>query len=165
MRWMAVTRRATVENHRRKALEPSRGIMKGEDYRSMPGELEAKIRETGLNLYRLIEGETPSIFKKDFWAGKIMEWCMRNEAFKIEMFRFVDAFPSLTRSESVARHLQEYFCRPDQDFPSSLQWGLKLVSPTSLVAKMVSKTITANITGMAKQFIVGPKTPATPFQR
>ncbi|MCL6635242.1 MAG: proline dehydrogenase family protein [Peptococcaceae bacterium] len=121
----------------------------------MSGELEARIKETGLNLYRLIEGETPSIFKKDFWAGKIMEWCMQNEAFKVEMFRFVDVFPTLTRSESVARHLQEYFCRPEQNFPASLQWGLKLVSPSSLVAKMVAKTITANITGMARQFIVG----------
>lgn len=121
----------------------------------MSGELDARIRDTGLNLYRLIEGETPSVFKKDFWAGKMMDWCMQNEAFKIEMFRFVDVFPTLTRSESVARHLQEYFCRPDQDFPSSLQWGLKLVSPSSLVAKMVSKTITSNITTMAKQFIAG----------
>jgi RHH-type proline utilization regulon transcriptional repressor/proline dehydrogenase/delta 1-pyrroline-5-carboxylate dehydrogenase len=55
----------------------------------------------------------------------------------------------------VARHLQEYFCRPDQNFPSSLQWGLKMVSPGSMMAKVIAKTISANITGMAKQFIVG----------
>lgn len=88
-------------------------------------DLEKKISDTGMHLYRLIEGETPSMFKKDFWAGKIMDLCMKNEAFKLEMFRFVDVFPYLSRSESVARHLQEYFCRPEQDFPASLQWGLK----------------------------------------
>ncbi|MCL6476914.1 MAG: L-glutamate gamma-semialdehyde dehydrogenase [Peptococcaceae bacterium] len=118
-------------------------------------DLEKRIVETGLNLFRMIEGQSPSIFKKDFWAGKVMEWCMKDEAFKLEMFRFVDVFPCLIRPESVARHLQEYFCRPEQDFPSSLQWGLKLVSPTSMVAKMMAKTIAGNITGMAKQFIVG----------
>ncbi|MFZ5644302.1 MAG: L-glutamate gamma-semialdehyde dehydrogenase [Bacillota bacterium] len=117
--------------------------------------IEKRVLATGLNLYKLIEGETPSIFKKDYWAGKIMEWCMKDEAFKLEMFRFVDVFPSLTRSESVARHLQEYFCREDQNFPSSLQWGLKRVSPGSMMAKLAAKTISANITGMAKQFIVG----------
>jgi len=116
---------------------------------------EKRVAETGMNLYKLIEGETPSIFKKDFWAGKVMEWCMKDEAFKLEMFRFVDVFPYLTRSESVARHLQEYFCRPDQNFPSSLQWGLKKVSPGSMIARVAAKTITGNITSMAKQFIAG----------
>ncbi|MFZ5648000.1 MAG: L-glutamate gamma-semialdehyde dehydrogenase [Bacillota bacterium] len=118
-------------------------------------DIEKRVKETGMNLFRLIEGETPSIFKKDFWAGKVMEWCMKDEAFKLEMFRFVDVFPYLTRSESVARHLQEYFCRPDQDFPGSLQWGLKMVSPGSVMAKVVAKTISGNINGMARQFIVG----------
>ncbi|HBV97688.1 MAG: 1-pyrroline-5-carboxylate dehydrogenase [Peptococcaceae bacterium BICA1-7] len=118
-------------------------------------DFESRVLAAGMNLYKLIEGETPSIFKKDFWAGKVMDWCMKDEAFKLEMFRFVDVFPSLKRSESVARHLQEYFCRPDQDFPSSLQWGLKMVSPGSMMAKVVAKTISANITGMARQFIVG----------
>ncbi|WP_347491020.1 L-glutamate gamma-semialdehyde dehydrogenase [Desulfoscipio sp. XC116] len=121
----------------------------------MSESLESKIKATGLNLYQLIEGETPSIFKKDFWAGKIMNWCMSNEFFKLQMFRFVDVFPYLTRSESVARHLQEYFCDVEYDFPASLQWGLKRLSPTSLAAKVVAKTFSANITSMAKQFIVG----------
>lgn len=121
----------------------------------MAQELEKRIKETGLKIYQLIEGDAPSVFKKEFWSGKIMDWCMRNEAFKVEMFRFVDVFPSLSSSVAVAKHIQEYFCRPDQDFPSSLQWGLKLVSPNSLVAKVATKAISENITGMARQFIVG----------
>ncbi len=121
----------------------------------MSGDFEQRVMQTGLNLYKMIEGETPSVFKKDFWAGKIMDWCMRNEAFKLQMFRFVDVFPYLTRSESVARHLQEYFCAPDQEFPASLQWGLSKLSPSSIAAKVVAKTISANITGMARQFIAG----------
>lgn len=121
----------------------------------MSSEFEAKVMQTGLNLYKMIEGESPSVFKKDFWAGKVMDRCMGNEAFKLQMFRFVDVFPYLTRSESVARHLQEYFCNPDEDFPASLQWGLNKLSPSSIAAKVVAKTISANITGMARQFIVG----------
>lgn len=121
----------------------------------MNSELERKVIENGLNLFRLIEGETPSIFKKDFWSGKMMEWCMGNELFKLQMFRFVDVFPYLSSSESVAKHLQEYFCSPEHDFPFALQWGLKKLSPSSLAAKMVAKTIAANITSMARQFIAG----------
>lgn len=121
----------------------------------MTGEFDKKVMQTGLNLYKMIEGELPSVFKKDFWAGKVMDWCMSNEAFKLQMFRFVDVFPYLSRSESVARHLQEYFCDTEEDFPASLQWGLNKLSPSSIAAKLVAKTISANISGMARQFIVG----------
>jgi len=80
---------------------------------------------------------------------------MKDEAFKVEMFRFVDVFPYLTRPESVARHLVEYFCRPEQDFPAALQWGLRRVSPKSKAAQTVAKGIASNIQNMGKQFIAG----------
>ncbi len=121
----------------------------------MASDLDRRIRQTGLWLYQLIEGETPSIFKKEYWTGKVMDWCMASEAFKVEMFRFVDVFPYLTRPESVARHLQEYFCRPEQDFPAALQLGLRCVTPTSLAAKMVAKSMAKNISNMGQQFIAG----------
>jgi RHH-type proline utilization regulon transcriptional repressor/proline dehydrogenase/delta 1-pyrroline-5-carboxylate dehydrogenase len=121
----------------------------------MSKDFEEKVVQRGLELYQKIEGETPSVFKKDFWTGKMMDWCMSNEAFKLQMFRFVDVFPYLSRSESVAKHLQEYFCAPEQEFPASLQWGLNKMSPNSMAAKMVAKTISSNISGMARQFIPG----------
>ncbi len=116
---------------------------------------EDRVRKTGLRLYQLAEGKKPSLFKKDYWTGKVMDWSMKNEAFKQEMFRFVDVFPYLNRPELVARHIQEYFCRPGQDFPKSMQWGLKMVKPDSIVAKMAAKSITKNINAMGKQFITG----------
>jgi RHH-type proline utilization regulon transcriptional repressor/proline dehydrogenase/delta 1-pyrroline-5-carboxylate dehydrogenase len=121
----------------------------------MASNFESRVRETGLRLYAFAEGETPSLFKKEYWIGKVMDWSMKNEAFKTEMFRFVDVFPYLKRPESVAKHIQEYFCQPDQDFPKAMQWGLKLVSPKSMAAKVAAKSITKNITSMGKQFIVG----------
>lgn len=121
----------------------------------MVDDLESRVRKTGLWLYQLIEGETPSIFKREYWTGKVMERCMGDEAFKVEMFRFVDVFPYLTRPESVAKHLMEYFCRPEQDFPAALQWGLRYVSPTSIGAQKVAKAIAGNIENTGKQFIAG----------
>jgi RHH-type proline utilization regulon transcriptional repressor/proline dehydrogenase/delta 1-pyrroline-5-carboxylate dehydrogenase len=121
----------------------------------MASSFEDRVKKTGLHLYQLAAGDKPSLFKKDFWTGKIMDWSMKNEAFKQEMFRFVDVFPYLTRPESVAKHVQEYFCRPGQDFPKSMQWGLKLVKPDSMAAKMAAKSITKNINAMGKQFITG----------
>ena len=121
----------------------------------MASKFEDRVRETGIKLYQVAEKSKPSLFKKDFYTGKMMDLCMKNEAFKQEMFRFVDVFPYLSRPESVARHIQEYFCRPDQDFPKSMQWGLKRVKPDSMVAKIAAKSIAKNINSMGKQFITG----------
>ncbi|MEN8780811.1 MAG: proline dehydrogenase family protein, partial [Desulfobacterales bacterium] len=121
----------------------------------MASKLEDKIRETGMKLYDIAERSKPSLFRKDFWTGKVMDLSMKNEAFKQEMFRFVDVFPYLTKPESVARHIQEYFCRPDQDFPKTMRWGLSKVKPDSIAAKMAAKSIGKNISTMGKQFITG----------
>ena len=121
----------------------------------MASKLDDKIRETGMKLYDIAEKSKPSLFRKDYWTGKVMDLSMKNEAFKQEMFRFVDVFPYLTNPESVARHIQEYFCRPDQDFPKTMRWGLSKVKPDSIAAKMAAKSIGKNISTMGKQFITG----------
>lgn len=121
----------------------------------MASNLEDRVRETGSKLYDIAGKSKPSLFKKDYWTGKVMDLSMKNEAFKQEMFRFVDVFPYLTKPESVARHIQEYFCRPGQDFPKTMRWGLSKVKPDSMTAKMAAKSIGKNIGTMGKQFITG----------
>jgi len=121
----------------------------------MASNFENGVRKTGMKLYDIAGKSKPSLFKKDYWTGKVMDLSMKNEAFKHEMFRFVDVFPYLTKPESVARHIQEYFCRPGQDFPKTMRWGLSKVKPDSIAAKMAAKSIGKNIGTMGKQFITG----------
>jgi RHH-type proline utilization regulon transcriptional repressor/proline dehydrogenase/delta 1-pyrroline-5-carboxylate dehydrogenase len=121
----------------------------------MSNDFESRVKNTGLEIFSKVDKEKPSLFRKDFWTGKMMDWSMKDEAFKVQMFRFVDVFPYLSRPESVAEHIQQYFCRPEHDFPKTLQFGLKMVSPDSMTAKMAAKTISSNIHSMGKQFIVG----------
>lgn len=116
---------------------------------------ESEIQRIGREIFGALDPKGPSVFQKDFWNGKIMDWSMRDEAFKVEMFRFVDVFPVLRTPEHVARHLQEYFCRPDQDFPAWIQLGLRSVSAGSLVARTAASQIEKNIKGMAAGFVVG----------
>ena len=110
----------------------------------MADDLEARIQETGRRLYQLIEEERPAVFEKEFWMGKVLAWCMEDEAFKVEMFRFIDVFPYLNRPESVTNHLKEYFGRPGQSFPAALKWGLQFASPAFKVTDMVAKGIAGN---------------------
>jgi RHH-type proline utilization regulon transcriptional repressor/proline dehydrogenase/delta 1-pyrroline-5-carboxylate dehydrogenase len=121
----------------------------------MPVDLDSRIVERGRRLYERIEEDEPSFFEKDYWTSKIRDWSMNDEAFKVEMFRFVDVFPALNESKSVAQHLREYFARADQDFSDVLQWAIRSVDPDSLAARIVSRGIGANIRSMGRQFIVG----------
>ncbi|MEW6440083.1 MAG: proline dehydrogenase family protein, partial [bacterium] len=121
----------------------------------MSPDFEGRVRTTGKKLYSLIGGEKPSVFRKEFWAGRTLEWCMRDEGFKTEMFRFVDVFPYLNRPESVVRHMQEYFGRPGLQLPQALRFVLEHAAPESVAARMMAMPITRNIESMARQFIAG----------
>ena len=121
--------------------------------------LESKIKAQGKDFFAIISGEAPSIFDKGWWMGKVMDWCMRNENFKVQLFRFVDVLPYLTTGESLSRHIEEYFADQDHDIPSVLRWGAKTAGLGGRVAgKMLARTIRANIESMAKQFIIGENT-------
>ena len=121
---------------------------------TQPLDLESQIVSRGKEFFASIQGESPSIFNKSWWTGKVMDWCMSNESFKIQMFRFVDVLPYLNTSNSLQRHIEEYFGGSDSDMPSVLKWGAEGVGG-KLASIMLSKTIRNNIEKMAKQFIIG----------
>jgi RHH-type proline utilization regulon transcriptional repressor/proline dehydrogenase/delta 1-pyrroline-5-carboxylate dehydrogenase len=121
-------------------------------------ELNAKIVSRGKGFFSTISGEKPSLFNKGAWMGKVMDWSMQNEQFKIQMFRFVDAFPSLTTSKLLTDHIREYFGE-EKDLPPVLSTGAKMAGMLgSLGGAMLNKVISANIQEMARQFIVGENT-------
>ena len=120
--------------------------------------LNPKIIARGKEFFTSIAGEAPSIFNKGWWTGKVMDWSMKNEDFKVQMFRFVDVLPYLTTSESLSRHIEEYFGDKDSNIPDVLKWGAgKTGLGGGLVAMVLNKAIRSNIEGMARQFIIGEK--------
>jgi RHH-type transcriptional regulator, proline utilization regulon repressor / proline dehydrogenase / delta 1-pyrroline-5-carboxylate dehydrogenase len=119
-------------------------------------DLDARIKARGKDFFASISGEAPSIFNKAWWTGKVMDWAMRNEQFKVQLFRFVDVLPYLSTGESLGRHIEEYFAAQDQDIPAVLKWGAKGAGlGGGFTAKVFARTIRGNIEGMAKQFIIG----------
>lgn len=120
--------------------------------------LDSQVIERGKQFFDSISGEAPSVFNKGWWTGKVMDWSMKNEDFKVQMFRFVDVLPYLNTSESLSRHIEEYFAGDDSNIPDVLKWGAtKTGFGGGLVAKVLNKTIRSNIEGMARQFIIGQK--------
>ena len=112
-----------------------------------------KIVAKGLEILKRTESASKnSIFSKDFWYGNIMEWSMKNEHFKTQMFRFVDVLPSLNSSQEVATHLKEYFAESGDNLPSVFNMGLGL---GSLAPGLMAGAIKKNVLQMAKMFITG----------
>jgi RHH-type proline utilization regulon transcriptional repressor/proline dehydrogenase/delta 1-pyrroline-5-carboxylate dehydrogenase len=121
-----------------------------------PTSLDPSIITRGREFFTSISGESPSVFNKGWWTGKVMDWAMKNEDFKVQMFRFVDVLPYLNTSESLSRHIEEYFAGEDSNIPDVLKWGAtKTKFGGGLVAKVLNKTIRSNIESMARQFIIG----------
>lgn len=120
---------------------------------------DARIVARGKEFFASIAGEAPSIFNTGFWTGKVMDWAMRNEDFKVQLFRFVDVLPYMNTEESLRRHIEEYFATGDADIPAVLKWGAQSTGLLgSLATKLMGGVIRANIEGMAKQFIIGQNT-------
>jgi RHH-type transcriptional regulator, proline utilization regulon repressor / proline dehydrogenase / delta 1-pyrroline-5-carboxylate dehydrogenase len=121
-------------------------------------ELNNRIIARGKEFFSTISGEKPSLFNKGAWMGKVMDWSMKNEAFKIQMFRFVDVFPSLTTGKLLTDHIREYFGE-EKDMPPVLSTGAKVAGMLgSFGGAMLNKVLTTNIQEMARQFIVGENT-------
>ncbi|NMC50948.1 MAG: bifunctional proline dehydrogenase/L-glutamate gamma-semialdehyde dehydrogenase [Desulfovibrio sp.] len=118
---------------------------------------ESKIVARGRQFFQSIRGEAPSVFNKGFWTGKVMDWAMKNEDFKVQLFRFVDVLPYLTTSDALRRHIEEYFGGDGAaDIPAVLKWGAEKSGMFGgLAAAVMGKAIRSNIEGMAKGFIIG----------
>jgi RHH-type proline utilization regulon transcriptional repressor/proline dehydrogenase/delta 1-pyrroline-5-carboxylate dehydrogenase len=123
------------------------------------GELDSKIIAQGKEFFASISNETPSLFNKTKWTGRVIDWCMKNEDFKVQLFRFVDVFPCLTTDKSLSNHIREYFSGDNQDIPAVMKWGAKGVKLGRAVgSKVLNAAISYNIRKIAEQFIVGEDT-------
>ena len=118
-------------------------------------EQELEVQRIGKDIFAALADRHPSVFHTDYWQGQVLEWAMRDEAFKVQLFRFVDVFPALRDPDAVARHLQEYFDHPAGKMPAALRWGLKAASPGHLSTRVVARALDYNIHAMAQRFIAG----------
>jgi RHH-type proline utilization regulon transcriptional repressor/proline dehydrogenase/delta 1-pyrroline-5-carboxylate dehydrogenase len=115
--------------------------------------LEPAIQAWGEKLFGLMDkAEPPSLFSKKGFYGSMMEWAMRDEHFKTQLFRFVDVLPALTSSSEVARHLQEYLGDDQVKLSPALRMGLKAAGGASW---LVGAGVKSQVGGMARQFMLG----------
>lgn len=117
--------------------------------------IETRSREIARRLFDRVSERRVTIFERRWWDDRVMDWAMRDEAVKVQMFRFIDVLPMLAEDTSIARHLQEYFGEVAPRLPGALRLGLGLVKPHSIVGRAVAAVARRNAQGHARRFIAG----------
>ncbi len=112
--------------------------------------VEDRARQIGMQMFERVSKQKRGFFHGDL-DSRIMDWTMKDENLKLQMFRFVDVLPMLKSSEEIMRHLQEYL----KDFPVLGQWGINVAAATGITSKIASGVVKGKIEGMAKKFIAG----------
>lgn len=114
--------------------------------------LEARIQTIGREFLDRARSQKAGVLSAQFWSDSLMEWSMKDPNFKVQLFRFVDAFPMLRTSEQVHDHLVDYLTQPGVTVPSAISLGLKA---GGMAKGLLTSTVTRQITGMANKFIAG----------
>ena len=114
--------------------------------------LQQEIEQRGLQMFDLVDQNPESIFSKAGFYQRMMAFSMRDEHFKVQMFRFVDVLASLRRSTDIVRHLNEYFADMSNGSVPFLQTGIKAAR---IFPWLTAPILRWNVSGMARQFIAG----------
>src|SRR5690349_3408293 len=117
-------------------------------------DLDSAIDRIGRQLADRSAGFSPSLFNRRWWSNTLLDWCMKDEAFKVRLFRVIDLLPSLKDDRQVTTLIEEYF----HDLPTlatPLQWGLRALSATNVGARLSGHSLRQQIVEMARIFIAG----------
>src|SRR6266576_1735451 len=114
--------------------------------------LQNEIEARGERIFELVDENPESIFSKAGFYQRMMALSMRDEHFKVQMFRFVDVLASLNRGGEIVRHLDEYFRDMRNGYAPAIRTGVTLAKIAPWISGQVLRW---NVSGMARQFIAG----------
>src|SRR5438132_11339272 len=112
--------------------------------------LQSEIEQRGRRIFKLVEEHPEPRFSRAGFYQRLMALSMRDERFKVQLFRFVDVLPSLRHSREIVEHLNEYFS--DDGFGPLVDAGVRLARIVPWVSGPILRW---NVSGMAHQFIAG----------
>ena len=114
--------------------------------------LQREIEARGERIFTLVDQHPESLFSKAGFYQRMMALSMRDEHFKVQMFRFVEVLPSLRKSGDIVQHLEEYFAGMRNGFAPVIQTGVRVARVVPWISAFILRR---NVSGMARQFIAG----------
>src|SRR5215211_6740101 len=114
--------------------------------------LQAETERRGLEIFERVERHPESIFSKSGFYQRMMALSMKDEHFKVQMFRFVDVLASIHRPRDIVQHFDEYLSTIQNGFAPLLKPAIRLSHIFPFIAGPFMRW---NVSGMARQFISG----------
>jgi RHH-type proline utilization regulon transcriptional repressor/proline dehydrogenase/delta 1-pyrroline-5-carboxylate dehydrogenase len=124
-----------------------------------PPDAEALTRAYGEEIFARVRRTGPLLFSPGWLDERMMGLTMRDEALKVQLFRFIDTLPYLNTPEAVARHLREYAAEAAPHLPGWMRWGFRHLPDNGPVGRLVAWTARSNARRMARRFIAGTTVP------
>ena len=122
------------------------------DYFLVMGALQTEIERRGERIFDLVDQHPEPLFSKAGFYQRMMALSMRNEHFKVQLFRFVDVLASLHRGTDIVQHLDEYFADMRNGYAPLIRTGVRAAR---IVPWISGQLLRWNVSGMARQFIAG----------
>ncbi len=116
--------------------------------------LEPAIQRIGHALAARTLRQTPTILDARWWSGSMLRWAMKDERFKVQLFRFIDVLPALKSDAQLLKVMQEYFSDTTL-LAAPMQWGLQALAETRLGSRLSANSLRHQLNQMARTFIAG----------
>jgi len=115
---------------------------------------ERRVQELGAEFLRQARDAGAGVFSGSLavFKDKLMDWAMQDEAFRVQLFRFVDCFPTLRTNDAIYDHLADYLSQPGVKAPPGFELGM---AAGGLAKGLMARTMAGQIEGMASKFIAG----------
>ncbi|MDA0738726.1 MAG: proline dehydrogenase family protein [Nitrospirae bacterium] len=116
--------------------------------------IEPSIQTIGRALAAHSNSGLANILSQRWWNDLLMDWGMRDEDFKVQLFRFVDVLPTLKTDEQFTRLLAEYFSGTPI-LPKPLKWSLQKLPSSWIGAHIGAIVLRRQFMRMAHTFMAG----------
>src|SRR5205809_5736474 len=114
--------------------------------------LQSEIERRGKRVFELVDKYREPLFSKAGFYQRLMTLSMRDEQFKVQLFRFVAVLPSLRRSSEIIQHLEQYFSDANDGFHPLVRVGVRLAR---ILPWLSAPLLRWNVSETARQFIAG----------
>ncbi|MDA1049264.1 MAG: L-glutamate gamma-semialdehyde dehydrogenase [Planctomycetota bacterium] len=117
--------------------------------------IERRTQELGHYLFDHLDEQRPSVLQRRWWDERLMDWAMRDEGLKVQLFRFVDVLPMLHTNEAVVGHLNEYLNEVRGHLPAAVRTALGIGRRSSFTRAAIARLARLSAMDLARRFIAG----------
>jgi RHH-type proline utilization regulon transcriptional repressor/proline dehydrogenase/delta 1-pyrroline-5-carboxylate dehydrogenase len=116
--------------------------------------LQSEIEEIGREIFSRMAGARPSLFSQSNVTGLLLNWSMRREELKTQLFRLVDVLPALGSNSEIAQHISEYLGGDAAGLSMGLRRLLQWVTRAPALAGPLTR---GAVRRMARSFILAER--------